>query len=163
MAGECSASPGATAPAQSCVGASAGEEVSNQDAQDATLPKTTGRDPMGVDPNVALATGRDRSSVPTPAGAPATPTPQTEMPDAARGSAESLRCSRRFGLTAPRSARSSQTRSNGHHRNQPRPTSEANRSGAEQSNAAWLQEGRESYERWHQALSREPYGEGTVP
>ena len=163
MAGECSASIGATAPAQSCGGASAGEEGSNQGDQDATLPKTTGRDPMGVGPSAALATGRDRSFVPAPAGARATPALHTEMPAAARGSAESLRCSKRFGLTAPRSARSSQTRNNEHHKNQHRPTSEASRSGAEQSSAAWLQEGRDSYERWHQAQSREPYGGGTAP
>ena len=73
MARECSASPGATAPARSCVGASAGEEGSNQGAQDATLPKTTGRDPMGVGPSAALAADRGRNSVPIAGGAPATP------------------------------------------------------------------------------------------
>ena len=151
MAGECPASPEAAAPAQSCGDATVGEEGSNQGAQDATLPKTTGRDPVGVGPNVALAADRDRSSVPTPAGAPATPAPPTEMASAARGSAEGLRCSRRFGLRGPRSAVSSQTRNNGHHKNQHSPTSEASRAGGEQSNAAWLQEGRESYSDWLQA------------
>ena len=114
MAGECSASPEAAAPAQSFADADVGEAGSNQGAQDAALPKTTGRDPVGVGPNVAHANGRDRSSVPISAGAPATPAPPAEMPAAARGSAEGLHCSRRFGLTAHQLAGSSGTRSNAH-------------------------------------------------
>jgi len=85
MAGECPASPGAKAPAQSCAGASADGARPSKDYQAATHPKTTGLDQVGGVPNAAPAGDHGRSSVPTSSGAPATPAPQAQTGGAERG------------------------------------------------------------------------------
>ena len=85
MAGECPESPEATAPKQSCAGASADGARSGGNARAATHPKTTSRDPMVEVPSAALLNGRGRSFLRNAASVPATPTPLAQTADAERG------------------------------------------------------------------------------